>query len=113
MSEKGQEIGHIDEAYGNVSRSWRDKQWGDQKLSVAAHDVANEEKEMSMIKAIKTSKKAILWSLAVSTCVIMEGCKLKSFHDTILARWGAQREVGTIKRLTELIMDCLQMIPTF
>jgi hypothetical protein len=75
MSEKGQEIRHVDEAGDNFLHAWKDEKWGKEKLTLSAYDMATEEKEMSMWKAIISSKKAILWSLAVSTCVIMEGCK--------------------------------------
>lgn len=61
------------EENGNFDRSWREEKWGDRKLSVAAEDTANDEKNMTTLEAIKASKKAILWSLVISTCVIMEG----------------------------------------
>lgn len=62
------------EENGNFDRSWRQEKWeGDRSLSVAAQDVAVDEKNMTTMQAIKASKKAILWSLVISTCVIMEG----------------------------------------
>ena len=61
------------EANGNFDRSWRDEQWGGRNLSVAAHDVAMEEKDMTVRQAIRTYPMAIFWSLIISTCVIMEG----------------------------------------
>lgn len=73
MAEKAQEISHVDEANGNFDRSWREEQWGDRKLSVAAQDFAKDEKDMTIREAIKANKKAIFWSLVISTCVIMEG----------------------------------------
>lgn len=74
MDEK--HIQHIDvsnEENGNFDRSWRDEKWGDRSLSVAAQDTARDEKDMTLRQAIKAYKKAILWSLVISTCVIMEG----------------------------------------
>lgn len=58
---------------GNFDRSWRDEKWGERALSVAAQDTAAEEKNMTVMEAIKVYKKAIIWSLIISTCVIMEG----------------------------------------
>jgi hypothetical protein len=61
------------EANGNFDREWRDEMWGDRKLSVAAQETAQDEKELSTWEAIQASKGAIFWSLIISTCVIMEG----------------------------------------
>ena len=59
---------------GNFDRSWREEKWhSDKSLATAAEDTANDEKSMTTMEAIKASKKAILWSLVISTCVIMEG----------------------------------------
>ncbi|KEF58498.1 uncharacterized protein A1O9_06424 [Exophiala aquamarina CBS 119918] len=73
MAEKDQEIRHVDEAGGDFVHAFKDEKWAKEKLTITAHDMATEEKEMSIWRAIVSSKKAILWSLAVSTCVIMEG----------------------------------------
>lgn len=75
MSEKAKidRIEAAQEENGNFDRSWRDEAWGDRSLSVAAQDTAQDEKNMTIWEAIKVSKKAILWSLVISTCVIMEG----------------------------------------
>ena len=75
MDEKRtEEISHVDvEANGNFDRSWRDEQWGDRKLSVAAQNEAINEKNMSILQALKIYKNAVFWSLVISTCVIMEG----------------------------------------
>ncbi|EXJ57713.1 uncharacterized protein A1O5_12503 [Cladophialophora psammophila CBS 110553] len=73
MSEKGQDVIHFDEPNGNFDRTWREEQWGSKKLSAAAQDVAKDEKDMTIRQAIKVYKKAIIWSLVISTCVIMEG----------------------------------------
>jgi MFS transporter, SP family, general alpha glucoside:H+ symporter len=71
------DIEHAGEHNGNFDRDWRDENWamatGNRKLSVAAQEVAYDEKNMTTMQAIKRSKKAILWSLVISTCVIMEG----------------------------------------
>ncbi|KEF58742.1 uncharacterized protein A1O9_06668 [Exophiala aquamarina CBS 119918] len=73
MDDKIRETSQVDEANGNFDRSWREEQWGDRKLSVAAHDYARDEKEMTVRQALVAYRKAILWCLAISTCVIMEG----------------------------------------
>lgn len=69
-----QEVRDVEyEDNGNFDRSWREEKWGDRKLSVAAEDTASDEKNMTTMQAIKASKKGIIWSLIISTCVIMEG----------------------------------------
>lgn len=75
MAEKqGIDIEHVAaENNGNFDRSWRDEMWGDRKLSVAAEEIAKDEKDFTTWEAIRASRKAILWSLVISTCVIMEG----------------------------------------
>lgn len=77
MSEKNLTSSHgidvVHESNGNFDRSWRDEKWGDRALSVAAQDNSRDEKDMTIMEAIKASKKAIFWSLVISTCVIMEG----------------------------------------
>jgi SP family general alpha glucoside:H+ symporter-like MFS transporter len=73
MDNKIGEVSQADEANGNFDRSWREEKWGDRNLSVAAHDFAKDEKEMTIRQAIMAYKKAILWCLVISTCVIMEG----------------------------------------
>lgn len=75
----GADIEHISgENNGNFDRSWRDEMWGDRKLSIAAEETSKDEKDLSIWESIKASKKAIMWSLIISTCVIMEGtsCQL-------------------------------------
>ena len=69
-----QNVSEIDtEANGNFDRSWREEKWGERSLSVAAQDTTRDEKDMTVRQAIRASKKAIFWSLVISTCVIMEG----------------------------------------
>jgi MFS transporter, SP family, general alpha glucoside:H+ symporter len=73
MSEKHvQEISHV-EADGNFDRSWRDENWDGRALSVAAQDVSMEEKDMTIRQALSANRMAVIWSLVISTCVIMEG----------------------------------------
>lgn len=74
MSEKiiQEDIDNV-EANGNFERSWRDEKWAGRALSIAAQDSARNEKDMTVRQALKAYKKAILWSLVISTCVIMEG----------------------------------------
>jgi SP family general alpha glucoside:H+ symporter-like MFS transporter len=66
---------HVEiEDNGNFDRSWRDETWfGGRALSAAAAENTDEEKSMTTLEAIKANKKAIFWSLIISTCVIMEG----------------------------------------
>lgn len=68
---------------GNFDRSWRDETWfGGRALSVAAAQNDEDEKAMTTREAIRVYKKAILWSLVISTCVIMEGYDTKSVQNT-------------------------------
>lgn len=76
MGEKS-EVVFQEEANGNFDRSWRDERWGDRTLSVVAQEVTEDEKAMSIREALVANKKAILWSLVISTCVIMEGYDTK------------------------------------
>ena len=74
MDEKNINFSEVDtEANGNFDRSWREEKWGDRALSVAAQDTTREEKDMTVMQALKSSRKAVFWSLVISTCVIMEG----------------------------------------
>ena len=70
---------HVDlQENGNFDRSWRDEKWSDGRaLSVVAAQNTEDEKAMSPREALKVYKKAVLWSLAISTCVIMEGYDTK------------------------------------
>lgn len=63
----------IEEANGNFDRSWRDEQWGEKTLNAEAQEVYIDEKELGPAEAIKAYPKAVLWSLVMATCVIMEG----------------------------------------
>ena len=91
MSEKQtQDISHV-EANGNFDRSWRDEKWGDHSLSVAAQDVADQEKEMTIWQAVQANPMAIFWSLVISTCVIMEG-----YDTNLLGNFYAYREFADL-----------------
>jgi MFS transporter, SP family, general alpha glucoside:H+ symporter len=91
MSEKqSQDIGHV-EANGNFDRSWRDEKWGDRSLSVAAQDVASQEKDMTIWQAVQANPMAIFWSLVISTCVIMEG-----YDTNLLGNFYAYREFADL-----------------
>lgn len=79
------------EANGNFDRSWRDEKWGDRALSIAAQDTTNDEKAMTVMQAIKASKGAIIWSLVISTCVIMEG-----YDTNLLGNFYAYRQCHSL-----------------
>ena len=76
---KPEKAAHVDvQENGNFDRSWRDEKWSDGRaLSVVAAQNTEDEKAMSTREALKVYKKAVLWSLAISTCVIMEGYDTK------------------------------------
>jgi len=97
MSEKQQieaDVSHV-EANGNFERSWREEKWGDRRLSVIAQDVALEEKEMTIRQAVKVYKKAIMWCLAISCVVIMEG-----YDTNLLGNFYAYRTSHPIHEAT-------------
>lgn len=99
-SEKIAQVNIENENNGNFDRSWRDEKWGDRALSVAAEATNEEEKNMTTLEAIKIYKKAILWSLTISTCVIMEG-----YDTNLLGNFYAypsfQRKFGDFVGITE------------
>ncbi len=71
-----QDATHHEES--NFERDWSDEKWDSRRLSEAAQGSAKLESELSPLQAIKAYPMAIVWSLLVSTCVVMEG------YDTIL-----------------------------
>ena len=75
MSEKViHETDHIAaEENGNFERDWREEKWADRKLSVVAQEAVFTEKDMTVRQALKIYKKAVIWCLVISCCVIMEG----------------------------------------
>ena len=81
---KSEKAVHVDQQEnGNFDRSWRDEKWSDgRSLSVVAAQNSEDEKAMSTWEAMKVYKKAILWSLVISTCVIMEGYDTKYVEST-------------------------------
>lgn len=73
-TEKGiVDISHVEAGNGNFDRSWRDENWNGRALSVAAQESGQDEKDQTVWEAIQANKMAIVWSLVISTCVIMEG----------------------------------------
>lgn len=86
---------------GHFDRSWRDEKWGDRNLSVAAQDTSHDEKSMTTWQAIKASKKAIMWSLIISTCVIMEG-----YDTNLLGNFYAYRSYNAFLDLKRRVACC-------
>jgi MFS transporter, SP family, general alpha glucoside:H+ symporter len=83
------DISHVEANTGfdtDFDREWRDEKWGRRNLSVTAHDNAMAEKEMTTRQAIHAYSAAMFWSLAISTCVIMEG-----FDTNLLGNFWAYR----------------------
>lgn len=58
---------------GNFDRSWRDEKWGEKTLNAEAEGVYIDEKELGPAEALKAYPMAVVWSLVLATCVIMEG----------------------------------------
>lgn len=71
------DLSHVENDH-HFDRQWRDEKWQNRRLSQAAEDRAHVEHNLTPGQAIKAYPMAILWCLAVSMCVIMEG------YDTIL-----------------------------
>lgn len=61
--------------------------WGDEAILVVARETDDEEKSMSVREAMRKHRKAILWSLTISLCVIMEG-----YDTNLLGQFFAYRE---------------------
>lgn len=82
------DVGQV-EANGNFDRSWRDEKWGTdgRQLSVVAQNRAIDEKGMTIPQAIRIYKKALLWSLAISCVVIMEGYDTNLLGNFYAYRW--------------------------
>ncbi len=93
------------EGNGNFDRSWRDEPWnlasGERKLSVAAQEVYLDEKDMSIWSAIKISKKGILWSLVISTCVIMEGYDTNLLGTSMLTLPSNENTAAMLAKLSK------------
>jgi hypothetical protein len=62
----------VEEENGNFDRSWRDEQWGEKTLNAETQEVYFDEKELGPAEAIRAFPKAVMWSLVMATCVIME-----------------------------------------
>lgn len=87
MTEKTPKPAHV-ESNSNFDNTWRDEKWGpDRRLSAVAQDTAVDEKEMTTMQALKIYKKAVLWSLAISGVVIMEG-----YDTNLLSNFFAYRK---------------------
>ncbi|PVH78505.1 MFS general substrate transporter [Cadophora sp. DSE1049] len=62
------------EENSHFDRSWRDEKWeGNKSLQTEAVEVFVDEKALGPLAALKAYAKAVMWSLIMSTCVIMEG----------------------------------------
>lgn len=61
------------EQNGNFDRSWRDEKWDGKALQQEAAEVFVDEKELGPREALKAYPMAVVWSLVMATCVIMEG----------------------------------------
>lgn len=64
-----------------------DEMWPQAAITAVARDGDEEEKTMSIRQAMKHYKKAILWSLTISLCVIMEG-----YDTNLISNFYAYRE---------------------
>src|SRR5690242_5211844 len=90
----------VQQIESGFDHAWREETWGTRRLSVAAQDVAVEEKSMSTWQAVRNNPAAICWSLVISTCVIMEG-----FDTALLGNFWAypsfQRKFGDFVGVSE------------
>jgi SP family general alpha glucoside:H+ symporter-like MFS transporter len=84
---------------GNFDRSWREEKWGERSLGLEAQQVYIDEKELGPLEAIRCFPKAILWSLVMSTCVIMEG-----YDTNLLGNFFAYR-LSTYPAFLSLVQD--------
>lgn len=57
----------------------------------SARNAAEKERNMTLMEGIRLYPKAIAWSIAISTCIAMEGydvCLINNFCQLPLARFG-------------------------
>jgi hypothetical protein len=81
-------VDFAEEENGNFDRSWREEKFGGEKpLDAEAQDSYIDEKELGTMAAIKAYPMAVVWSLVLSTCVIMEG-----YDTNLLGNFFAYRE---------------------
>ena len=85
------------EENGNFDRSWRDEKWGEKTLNAEAEEVYVDEKELGPAEALKAYPKAVMWSLVLATCVIMEG-----YDTNLLGNFYAYRKSGNCIRSLKL-----------
>ena len=78
------------EENGNFDRSWREEKWGEKTLNTEAEEVYIDEKELGPAEALKAYPKAVMWSLVLATCVIMEG-----YDTNLLGNFYAYRKSST------------------
>ncbi len=66
-------VSYLEVDNGNFDRSWRDEKWGEKSLNDEAQEIYVDEKDLGPLEALKAYPKAVMWSLVMATCVIMEG----------------------------------------
>lgn len=98
MSSK--DIGDPHHAEAQIDSMSTEKGYNDRRISVAAREIAVDEKAMTTKQAIRANPAAICWSLVISTCVIMEG-----FDTALLGNFWAypsfQRKFGDFVGVTD------------
>lgn len=70
------------------------------KILAFAKSASDKEHSMTLMQGIKTYPKAILWSMLISTCIVMEGydiCLINNFYafDTFNQKYGTRLPDGT------------------
>lgn len=110
MAEKADD--QIYHAESNFNTSWREEHWGSHRLSVAAQDIASDEKSMAIWQAVRNNPAAICWGLIISTCVIMEG-----YDTALLGNFWAypsfQRKFSDLVGVSEMTKSGYQVPATW
>lgn len=101
MSEKVAAIQHseVQEPNGNFDRTWRDEKWDGKALQEEAAEVFIDEKELGPMEALKAYPMAVVWSLVMATCVIMEG-----YDTNLLGNFFAYRKYNNFCSLGTILI---------
>jgi SP family general alpha glucoside:H+ symporter-like MFS transporter len=80
---------------GNIDNSWNDEKRDEKVLTAEAQVGFADEKELGPWVALKAYPYAVMWSLVMATCVIMEG-----YDTALLGNFFAYRKGYNLLRVS-------------